>query len=431
MATFARGSKIEKIIVRDPDDTKDQDLTLQVGPMAFYEDMIDASFHAEVMIYDTFGWLESFPIRSGSKVYLRIKTPTGVIDFEKEPLYISNISTAGSTSKKEVFVMQLESKAAFTNHLRRLYKKYNAPTGEVVKEILQEDLEVPSTRVLDIEEPSNKIEFLGVYKRPLQTCVGLAVKSIPQNHSKKQISKGGSGMFFWETLKGFRFQSPDQIFKNAIENKDNVITFEKVSAFNALDPKNNFHMSSEPIWNNNHNLFEKLSMGQYASQFGLFDSSTREHVVIERDSLAKHDYNADRDGDILSNSEYFQPKEFSTMPSRHMLLVKDDHLFDNSDEQDESSKTSMEHVEYEARRQSRYSALFSQTLEVTVPLNLNLHAGAVVNLKFPRINIDKPSGGDNNPASGYYMIKSLSHKFGSEGDFTGMQCVRDAYTKLS
>jgi len=29
------------------------------------------------------------------------------------------------------------------------------------------------------------------------------------------------------------------------------------------------------------------------------------------------------------------------------------------------------------------------------------------------------------------MIKTLSHKFSSEGDFTGMQLVRDAYTKLS
>ena len=431
MASFARGSKIEKIIVRNPDDTKNQDLSLQVGPMAFYEDLIDASFHAEILIADVFGWLESFPIRSGSKVYLRIKTPTGVIDFEKDPLYISNIKTAGSTNKKEVFVMQLESKAAFTNHLTRLYKKYNAPTNEVVKEILSKELEVDQTRILDIEEPSNKIEFLGVYKRPLQTCVGLAVKSIPKNHSKKEISKGGSGMFFWETIKGFRFQSPDQIFQKAFDDKENVITFRKVGAFDALDPENNFHITNEPIWNNNHNLFEKLSMGQYSSRFGLFESSSRKHIVIERDAAAIHNYNADDDGDILSNSEYFQPKEFSTKPSRHMLLVKDDRLFDNSDEQDDSSKTSMEHIEYEARRQSRYSALFSQTLEITVPLNLQLHAGSVVNLIFPRINTDKTSGGDNNPASGFYMIKTLSHKFGSEGDFTGMQLVRDAYTKLS
>ncbi len=431
MASFARGSKIEKIIVRDPDDTKDQDLTLQVGPMSFYEDIIDASFHIEIMISDVFGWLESFPIRSGSKVYLRIKTATGVIDFEQEPLYISNIKAAGSTNKREVFVMQLESKAAFTNHLRRLTKKYDAPTDEVVKEILTKNLEVPETRIKKIEKPTNKIVFLGVYKRPLQTIVGLAVKSIPENHSTKQINKGGSGCFFWECLDGFRFQSPDQIFDNAKKNKDDVFTYVKVGAFNALDPDNNFHITNEPVWNNNHNLFEKLSMGQYNSRLGLFDSSERRHVVVDRDSLAKHDYNADQDGDELSNSEYFQPREFSTDSSRYMLLVKDDRLFDNSDEQDENSKTSMEHVEYEARRLSRYSALFSQTLEITVPLNVQLHAGSVVNLKFPRINIDKPSGGENNPASGLYMIKTLSHKFSSEGDFTGMQLVRDAYTKLS
>jgi len=431
MASFARGSTIEKIIVRNPDDTDDQDLTLQVMAMAFYEDMIDASFHVEIMIADVFGWLESFPIRSGSKVYLRIKTATGVIDFEKEPLYISNIKTAGSTNKKEVFVMQLESEAAFTNHLRRLTKKYNAPTDEVVKEILTKNLEVPETRIKKIEKPTNKIVFLGVYKRPLQTIVGLAVKSIPENHSTKQINKGGSGCFFWECLDGFRFQSPDQIFDNAKKNMDDVFTYVKVGAFNALDPDNNFHITNEPVWNNNHNLFEKLSMGQYNSRLGLFDSSERSHVVVDRDSLAKHDYNADKDGDELSNSEYFQPKEFSTDSSRYMLLVKDERLFDNSNEQDENSKTSMEHVEYEARRLSRYSALFSQTLEITVPLNVQLHAGSVVNLKFPRINIDKPSGGENNPASGLYMIKTLSHKFSSEGDFTGMQLVRDAYTKLS
>ena len=431
MASFARGSTIEKIIVRDPDDTKDQDLTLQVGPMSFYEDIIDASFHIEIMISDVFGWLESFPIRSGSKVYLRIKTATGVIDFEQEPLYISNIKAAGSTNKREVFVMQLESKAAFTNHLRRLTKKYDAPTDEVVKEILTKNLEVPETRIKKIEKPTNKIVFLGVYKRPLQTIVGLAVKSIPENHSTKQINKGGSGCFFWECLDGFRFQSPDQIFDNAKKNMDDVFTYVKVGAFNALDPDNNFHITNEPVWNNNHNLFEKLSMGQYNSRLGLFDSSERSHVVVDRDSLAKHDYNADKDGDELSNSEYFQPREFSTDSSRYMLLVKDERLFDNSNEQDENSKTSMEHVEYEARRLSRYSALFSQTLEITVPLNVQLHAGSVVNLKFPRINIDKPSGGENNPASGLYMIKTLSHKFSSEGDFTGMQLVRDAYTKLS
>ena len=52
---------------------------------------------------------------------------------------------------------------------------------------------------------------------------------------------------------------------NAKENKDDVITFKKVGIFNALDPKNNFHITNEPLWNNNHNLFEKLSCSAGAS----------------------------------------------------------------------------------------------------------------------------------------------------------------------
>ena len=91
--------------------------------------------------------------------------------------------------------------------------------------------------------------------------------------------------------------------------------------------------------------------------------------------------------------------------------------------------TPQEHVLYEAKRQSRYAALFSQTLVITVPMNVQLSAGSVVKVKFPRINIDKSNS--NNPASGYYMIKSLSHQLGSQGDFTGLKLVRDAYSKLT
>ena len=60
-----------------------------------------------------------------------------------------------------------------------------------------------------------------------------------------------------------------------------------------------------------------------------------------------------------------------------------------------------------------------------------LSAGSVVKVKFPRINIDKSNSNSNNPASGYYMIKSLSHQLGSQGDFTGLKLVRDAYSKLT
>ena len=431
--SYSRGAKIKFCTVRTPDDTEEVVLTEQLGPIQFYEDMIDASFHVEIMVFDTAGKLGTTPIRSGSKVFLRIETPSGVIDFEKEPLIISNIKTSGSTTKKEFFVMQLESKGTFINHFTRLYERYDSKSDVLVRKFLKENLEISDDKILEIEKPSNSISFCGNYKRPLQTCVSLATKSVPIV-GKENITRGGSGFFFWETLKGYNFRSPDGIFSQIIKDKDSIPVYEKVASFNALDPENDFHIASEPSWSNNENLLEKLSLGQYAAYNTFFDINTRMHVVAEREedkSLSIHEYKptsqeeSGENATMLSNEQPFVPKVWSDKPSRMMLSFIDKGTYTND------LTTPQEHVEYEAKRQSRYAALFSQTLKITVPMNVQLSAGSVVKVKFPRINIDRPNSGSNNSASGYYMIKSLSHQLGSEGDFTGLKLVRDAYSKLS
>ena len=72
--SYSKGAKIEFFTVRTPDDKEEFVITEQLGPIQFYEDMIDASFHVEVMVFDTAGKLHGIPIRSGSKVFFRIKT---------------------------------------------------------------------------------------------------------------------------------------------------------------------------------------------------------------------------------------------------------------------------------------------------------------------------------------------------------------------
>ncbi len=430
---YSKGAKIEFFTVRTPDDKEEFVITEQLGPIQFYEDMIDASFHVEVMVFDTAGKLHSIPIRSGSKVFFRIKTPSGVIDFDKEPLFISNIKTSGSTSKKEFFVMQLESKGTFHNHFTRLYERYDEKADVLIKKFLKDTLDISDDKVLDenFEKPRNKISFCGNYKRPLQTCVSLATKSIPEIGTQQNLTRGGSGFFFWETIRGYKFRSPDGIFSQIKEDKDSIPEYQKVASFNALDPENDFHIVNEPSWSNNDNLLEKLSLGQYSAYNTFFDINTRKHVVAYRDTEGIHEYKPKSQEEsgvnatMLSNEQPFVPEFFTDKPSRMMLSFIDKGTYTND------LTTPQEHVLYEAKRQSRYAALFSQTLVITVPMNVQLSAGSVVKVKFPRINIDKSNSNSNNPASGYYMIKSLSHQLGSQGDFTGLKLVRDAYSKLT
>ena len=123
-----------------------------------------------------------------------------------------------------------------------------------------------------------------------------------------------------------------------------------------------------------------------------FDLNERIHKVAEKSPESVHEYKPENQNETkegatnLSNEKPFVPKFFTDKASRIMLSTVDKSLFDNEG----GLQTPTYHIEYEARRQSRYAALFSQTLEVTVPLNVGLKAGSVVKMKFPRINIDKP-----------------------------------------
>ena len=170
---------------------------------------------------------------------------------------------------------------------------------------------------------------------------------------------------------------------------------------------------------------------RYSAYNTFFDINTRKHVVAYRGTEGIHEYKPKSQEEsgvnatMLSNEQPFVPEFFTDKPSRMMLSFIDKGTYTND------LTTPQEHVLYEAKRQSRYAALFSQTLVITVPMNVQLSAGSVVKVKFPRINIDKSNSNSNNPASGYYMIKSLSHQLGSQGDFTGLKLVRDAYSKLT
>ena len=72
----------------------------------------------------------------------------------------------------------------------------------------------------------------------------------------------------------------------------------------------------------------------------------------------------------------------------------------------------------------RYETLLSKSLRVTVPMNIELEAGQLINVK-----LIKSMGGVDNWMSGYYLIKDLRHTvhFTENGVqcYTYLRLVRD------
>ena len=83
------------------------------------------------------------------------------------------------------------------------------------------------------------------------------------------------------------------------------------------------------------------------------------------------------------------------------------------------------------QRQSylRYQLLFTQVLQMVVPLNTNLVAGDVINVKF--LKADMEAQEHDRKQSGNYLIKELCHHFDANMSLTSLKLVRDTFGEIS
>ena len=260
---------------------------------------------------------------------------------------------------------------------------------------------------------------MGNYNKPLFTCTWLCPKSVPLVNNGK--NSGTAGYFFYEALDGYYFRSIDNIFNDAKKNKNNILRYSYHETVDALSPDNNFKLVSPPVWKESHDILEKLRMGMYKSSNWFYDIITRSpdfQNYTFKDSINKQL--------TLSNEVENIPNKIDTYTSRLMLGVIDTGTL--------SAKGDLTTPQYQPLFQSqgiaRYASLFSQTLSITVPMNIQLRVGQVIFCNFSKINKQESDYGSD-PSSGYYMIKSLAHKFSSRGDFTGLTLVRDSYAQLT
>ena len=80
-----------------------------------------------------------------------------------------------------------------------------------------------------------------------------------------------------------------------------------------------------------------------------------------------------------------------------------------------------------AKSFSRYNLLFTQAINILVPLNIDLKVGDVIYCEFPYKN----KGGDSDEMdpqiSGYYLIRELRHHFTANQNSTSLKLMRDSY----
>ena len=400
----------------------------------YYEDVLKQSVTADIKIASSFSYVNQLPIRGGEKVELNISTSFGEVKFEGDnALYVYKVSGQKTSRMVEECTLHLTTLESFSNQSTRCMKKYNFQgIGEHVEDILKNTLQTKKN--IKVEPTANSYTFIGNSKKPFYTLTWLGSKAISQVAEKSGVSgegkyaenKGTAGFLFYENYDGYHFRSIDSLVANTqvqdgksdLEPKFSYSFKGKVIETGNL--KNNLQIADYGL-RKNIDLRGALKVGMYCNQFYYYNTQSNE-LSLYNYKLKEEIKNATKLGteeSITVNSQ------FADIPTRSMFRTSDHGTLNPSGSLTESQSDSGGDAIL-AKSVSRINLLFTQALNILVPLNINLKAGDFIYCEFPKIEAGQSTDVDDQ-MSGNYVIREVHHQFIANKNTSSLLLMRDSY----
>ena len=426
--------------IRSNNGQKVVDLIGGVVSFSYFENVLSPMITAQVIISNTGnvvadgeGEISSIynglPINGGEKVSIKIP-PTGDgpgLEFTESngnELFVASITNVLIDEGRETFILNLVSREAITNETVRVGKKF--PSSEKISDSIVEIIKnyLVSEKDIDVDPTQNPYGFIGNLRKPFYLLTWLASKSVPAEVGGESST---AGYFFFETKNGYHFKSVDNLIRQ--EPFEIEYTYSPGIVDNE-DPSKDYKIL-EYSTTRNQKLIQNLQRGAYCSYRMYFNPvhstfTTPEQAIFKVSDYSERMENLGKDFEILLPPVDKGGQSLGNVPSRFMTGVLDFGITEKKDAN--SRKKNADPMEYHSQAMMRYSTLFTQILNATIPLNTNLIAGAVIKIKFGKVTSEKIPIVDTEQ-SGLYIINELVHFYDRKGSFTKLKLLRDTTGK--
>ena len=434
-------SIFEIFTIKSADGERSVDVKGGVINFSYFEDVYSPMVTATVLIASTgnvmtdedgdrVSMYNGLPLRGGERVSIKIPANSSTnraLEFSKEKeneLFVSAIGNVLIDAESESFTLNLVSREAITNETSRVGKKFPStePISDSVKEIIEKYL--LSKKQLNIDETMNLYGFLGNMKKPFTILTWLATKSVPGNSSGQSAS---AGYFFYETQDGFNFKSVDTLVTQ--EPFPEKYTYSP-GIVDTQDPNADFKILQYNV-TRNQNLISNLERGAYCTYRMYFNPLTFQFTTTEQGMFKVSDY-AEKMENLGEDFKIDLPpvddtgKTLAMIPSRYMTGTIDIGVTEKAGKN--SRKKNADPMEFKSQAMMRYNTIFTNNCTMTIPLNTNLVAGALIECQFAKITTDQDKVIDTKQ-SGLYMIKELVHFYENEGSYTKLKLIKDTFGK--
>ena len=387
-----------------------QNITAGLVAVDYFESIENPSIALIITFIDTDQLIGRLGVTGGE--YVNLSVLSGEEDDEVEfkitgedhKLILNSVRNVTTTHNAQVATLEFVSVETYVDQTARVNQKYTGNITETVKKLLKQKTAIGTKKNLDSDNAANSYSFVGNLKHPFDTIQWLCPKT--------QASKDSFGFLFYENFDGYHFKSIKSLLEqDAFEYKQ----ADKNIGTNAIILHSNLNQTNDIGLN--------LRMGMYANRTLFID--------LEEHTLKEVDYKVEDLG--LSDPPKIA-NELETYPTRLMLKASDVGVSQKgSEKKDKQPKTELD--ETKNKSYIRNNLLFSQSLNISIPLNSKLRVGFMLDVKFP---LKKDDSGDDsvdsygsdrtNDPSGRYLIAELRHLMGGGKSETQLKLIRDVFT---
>ena len=436
-------SVFEKFIIESSDGSRNVDISRGVIAFTYFENIFSPSITARAIVVNTGNTIKGkdgrmqtifngLPIRGGERLLIKIAGNSNInkgLDFSDRPsryFHVGSVTNVLIDEGSETFTLNLVSRETITNETVRVGKKFpsSQKISDSVKNILKDYIK--TDKKIEVDPTQNPYGFIGNMKKPFSIITWLASKSVPGKGSSKDSS---AGFLFYETKEGFNFRSIDNLIDEKPFRKNYVFT---PGVVNTEDRNRDFKILRYAI-NRNQDLIAKLERGAFSSQrYYINPVSFKPSISVFKSS----DYLKKSGMSKLGSKQIDLPrvdeksdKTLGELPTRIFVSMLDIGTVEEEATEEgwnTPSKRNADPEKINAQSMMRYNQLFTQVLEITIPLNSSLSAGNLIRCEFPQTSDTKRKEPDPE-TSGLYMIKELAHYFDNQGSYSKLKLVRDSF----
>jgi hypothetical protein len=316
-----------------------------------------------------------------------------------------------SSDSGQIYILHFCSDELISSESLRVSKAYkSAKIRDIVFDVLTNELSVDSERIANLEQTSGSFDLVVPGYRPLEAIQWVTARGYDQ---KKFC------YFFFENKNGFNLTSLQTLIK---QKPYKTLKYELKNTEN-LDPALNKDSIDNFVILNDFDMITSISNGSFSSRLLSIDLFSQQFENIDYSLLV-----AESQENLINK---YKPVN-SLRNSKNQTLFNSPYSFFRTylSVNNTSSEKSNDVKFWMQPRAMHMTLLNHFRIQITIPGDIELKAGDIVNYEFPAFESANESGKKLDKArSGKYLVASINHKFDGDTFESIVELVSDSFSE--